>query len=68
MREIIAIIGWIVGVQGALGLAGRLFGDDPWGLVQKWWDVPPAGYVVLLVVGAGLVFYGEQGKARARRS
>ncbi|ARX85488.1 hypothetical protein ACFWZT_27325 [Streptomyces alboflavus] len=67
MKEIIAIIGWIVGVQGALGLAGRLFGDGPWGLVHKWWDIPTAGYAVLLAVGAVLAFYGEQGRARARR-
>lgn len=67
MKEIISIIGWVVGVQGGLGLAGRLFGENPWGLIHKWWDVPTAGYAVLLAVGAALAFYGEQGRTRARR-
>ncbi|MEV0324498.1 hypothetical protein ACIBKX_39130 [Streptomyces sp. NPDC050658] len=66
MKEIIAIVGWVVGIQGALGAAGRIFGDNPWGLVQKWWDVPTPGYLALLVVGAALAFWGETSKSRAK--
>ncbi|HET6860993.1 MAG TPA: hypothetical protein VFH94_28325 [Streptomyces sp.] len=64
MKEIVAIIGWVVGIQGALGVLGREFGDGPWGLVQQWWDVPTAGYVVLAVVGAVLALWGESGRRK----
>ncbi|MEW2524248.1 hypothetical protein [Streptomyces sp. NPDC047071] len=67
MKDIIALVGWVVGIQGALGFLGRVFGGDSWGLIQKWWDVPTAGYAALFVVGAVLAVYGEFGKARARR-
>ncbi|MEV0126336.1 hypothetical protein AB0I16_33130 [Streptomyces sp. NPDC050703] len=66
MREIIAIVGWVVGIQGALGTAGRLFGDGPWGLLHQWWDIPTPLYVALFVAGAALAVYGETGKKRAR--
>ncbi|MCH0541372.1 hypothetical protein I3F58_17755 [Streptomyces sp. MUM 203J] len=66
MKELIAVVGWFVGVQGLLGLAGRVFGEGPWGLLQKRWEVPTAGYAVLTVVGAGLAVYGERAKLRAR--
>ncbi|MGA4840342.1 hypothetical protein [Streptomyces sp. G45] len=66
MKEITAVIGWVVGIQGALGLAGRLSGNDPWGLLQKWWDIPTAGYAALLVLGFVLAVYGEKGKKAAR--
>ncbi|MEV0257598.1 hypothetical protein AB0H82_25490 [Streptomyces sp. NPDC050732] len=64
MREIIAIVGWVVGIQGGLGVAGRMFGDGPWGMLHKWWDVPTPLYAVLFVVGAGLALYGETSKQR----
>ncbi|MEV2256880.1 hypothetical protein AB0I94_41135 [Streptomyces sp. NPDC050147] len=66
MKEIIAIVGWVVGIQGALGAAGRIFGDESWGLIHKWWDVPTPGYVALLLVGAALAIWGESSKKRAR--
>ncbi len=65
-NETIAVIGWITAVQGALGAGGRLFGDEPWGLLQKWWDIPTAGYVVLLVAGAVIAPAGEAGRKRAK--
>lgn len=64
MKQIIAIVGWVVGIQGALGFAGRHFGDEPWGLFKQWWDIPTAGYLALLLVGAALAFWGESGKKR----
>ncbi|WP_282797799.1 hypothetical protein [Streptomyces sp. CC224B] len=68
MKEITAVVGWVVGIQGALGLLGKLFGGNSWGLVHKWWDVPTAGYAVLLVLGAALAFLGERGgRVRSRR-
>ncbi|MFE0178288.1 hypothetical protein ACFWZ2_38880 [Streptomyces sp. NPDC059002] len=66
MKEIIAIVGWVVGIQGGLGAAGRIFGDEPWGLLHKWWDVPTPLYLVLLVAGAALALYGELGKHAAK--
>lgn len=66
MKEIISIVGWVVGIQGGLGFFGRVFGDNPWGLVHKWWDVPTPGYLAMLVVGAALAFWAETNKNRAR--
>ncbi|MFJ3903127.1 hypothetical protein [Streptomyces sp. NPDC090025] len=65
-NEAIAVIGWIALVQGALGFAGRVFGDEPWGLLQKWWDIPNAGYIALFAVGVVLAFWGEGTKAKAK--
>ncbi|MFF8385612.1 hypothetical protein [Streptomyces kanasensis] len=66
MRELVTLIGWVAGIQGGLGIAGRYFGDHPWGLLQQWWDVPTPGYVALAVVGAVLAVHGETAKLRAR--
>ncbi|WP_367044117.1 hypothetical protein [Streptomyces sp. Je 1-332] len=68
MKEIIAIVGWVLGIQGALGAAGRIFGDEPWGLLQKWWDVPTPAYLALFALGAALAIWGETSKKRARSS
>ncbi|MEV6401092.1 hypothetical protein AB0M39_41025 [Streptomyces sp. NPDC051907] len=65
MKEIIAIIGWVVGIQGALGVAGRNFGDGPWGLLHKWWEIPTGGYIALAVVGLAMAVWGERTKKRA---
>ncbi|WP_236242766.1 hypothetical protein [Streptomyces sp. CC228A] len=66
MRELVALVGWLVGIQGVLGIAGRAFGDHPWGLLHRWWDIPTPGYAVLALVGAALAVYRETAKARAR--
>ncbi|MET7363954.1 hypothetical protein ABZS76_36690 [Streptomyces sp. NPDC005562] len=66
MREIIAIVGWVTGIQGALGVAGRVVGDEPWGMLHNWWDVPTPLYVVLFLAGTGLAFYAEDAKRRQR--
>ncbi|MFB7866254.1 hypothetical protein [Streptomyces sp. NPDC056069] len=60
-NEAIAVIGWIALVQG-----GRLFGDGPWGLLQKWWDVPTAGYIALFTAGVVLAAWAEITKQRAK--
>ncbi|MER8046046.1 hypothetical protein [Streptomyces sp. NPDC094032] len=65
-NEALAVIGWIALVQGGLGAGGRLFGDGPWGLLQKWWDIPTAGYLALLVVGIALAAVGETAKAKKK--
>ncbi|QEU92657.1 hypothetical protein CP970_18655 [Streptomyces kanamyceticus] len=64
MKEIIAVVGWVVGVQGGLGVGGRVFGDEPWGLLHKWWDVPTPLYVVLFVGGVSVAVYAEVAKKR----
>ncbi|MCF3123657.1 hypothetical protein IPZ68_28700 [Streptomyces arenae] len=66
MKQIIAIVGWIVGIQGALGVVGRTFGDKPWGALHQWWDISTPLYVLLAVVGGALALYGESAKARAK--
>ncbi|WP_306336064.1 hypothetical protein [Streptomyces sp. KL118A] len=66
MKEIIGIVGWVVGIQGALGIVGRMFGDEPWGALKIWWDVPTPLYAVLAVVGAVLAAYGEAAKKRRK--
>ncbi|MEU6949784.1 MULTISPECIES: hypothetical protein [unclassified Streptomyces] len=65
-NEVIAVIGWITLVQGALGAGGQTFGDKAWGLLQKWWDIPTAGYLALAVVGLALALWGETAKKRAK--
>ncbi|MEV5974212.1 hypothetical protein [Streptomyces sp. NPDC051921] len=65
-NEAIAIIGWIALVQGGLGAGGRLFGDGPWGLLQKWWEIPTAGYIALFAIGVALAAWGETAKQRAK--
>ncbi|MFF2571497.1 hypothetical protein ACIRQF_35735 [Streptomyces sp. NPDC101191] len=65
-NEAIAVIGWIALVQGGLGAGGRLFGDGPWGLLQKWWDVPTAGYIALFAAGVVLAAWAETAKQRAK--
>ncbi|MFE5485144.1 hypothetical protein [Streptomyces sp. NPDC056527] len=65
-NEVIAVIGWITLVQGALGAGGQIFGDNAWGLLQKWWDIPTAGYVVLALAGMALALWGESAKKRAK--
>ncbi|MDJ0465601.1 hypothetical protein [Streptomyces sp. H27-C3] len=64
MKETVAIIGWVVGIQGALGVLGRTFGDNPWGLLQQWWEIPTAGYAALAIAGAALAAWGEGGRRK----
>ncbi|WP_093799673.1 hypothetical protein [Streptomyces sp. Wb2n-11] len=66
MRGITGTVGWVIGVQGAPGVAGSVFGDHPWGLLQQWWVVPAGGYVALAVAGAVLALWG--GAARRKRA
>lgn len=61
MKVIAAVIGWIVGVQGALGVAGRVFSDEPWGVMRHWWDVPTGAYAALALLGGVLALWGETG-------
>ncbi|MFF7182913.1 hypothetical protein [Streptomyces sp. NPDC008121] len=65
-NETIAVIGWVTLVQGVLGAGGRMFGDQPWGLLHKWWDIPTAGYIALAIVGVAIAAWGEVTKKRAK--
>lgn len=65
-NEIILTIGWVAAIQGALGAAGQIFGDGPWGLLHQWWEIPVGGYLVLFLVGAAIAFMGESARRRAR--
>ncbi|WP_327354249.1 hypothetical protein [Streptomyces sp. NBC_01304] len=66
LREVVSIVGWIVGVQGALGAVGRLTTGNDWGLVHKWFDPPIALYVVMAVAGFCLAAYGESARQKAK--
>jgi hypothetical protein len=65
-NELIAVIGWIAAVQGGLGAGGRIFGNEPWGLLHLWWDVPTAGYLALLAVGLVVALTAESARKRSR--
>ncbi|MGV9314700.1 hypothetical protein ACWDR0_21315 [Streptomyces sp. NPDC003691] len=65
-NAVLEIVGWVAGIQGALGAGGLLFGDGPWGVVHQYWDLSVAGYIVLLVAGILLVGAAEVGKHRSR--
>ncbi|MEU3598660.1 hypothetical protein ABZ714_08000 [Streptomyces sp. NPDC006798] len=66
-NEALAIAGWIIGVQGALGAGGHLWGEEPWGLIHRYQELSLPAYVVLLLVGAALAGVGESGKKRRKR-
>ncbi|MER5885669.1 hypothetical protein ABT160_17705 [Streptomyces sp. NPDC001941] len=66
--EIVSAVGWISAVQGGLGTAGRLWGEQPWGLLHKWWDIPTPGYVVLLAVGLAIALTAEAGRKRGAKA
>ncbi|MGW2017988.1 hypothetical protein [Streptomyces sp. NPDC001927] len=65
-NEAIAIIGWVALIQGGLGAGGQIFGDKAWGLLQKWWEIPTAGYIVLALAGLALALWGEGAKKRGK--
>ncbi|MEU4273113.1 hypothetical protein [Streptomyces sp. NPDC026092] len=65
-NEAIAIIGWVALIQGGLGAGGQIFGDKAWGLLQKWWEISTAGYIVLALAGLALALWGEGAKKRAK--
>ncbi|GAA4906393.1 hypothetical protein ACFPM3_26075 [Streptomyces coeruleoprunus] len=67
MKQIVALIGWVVGVQGTLGVAGRIFGEKPWSAFHRWVDIPTAGYAVIALVGAAIAVYGETAKVKERK-
>ncbi|MFD5554938.1 MULTISPECIES: hypothetical protein [unclassified Streptomyces] len=66
MKEILAIVGWVVGIQGGLGLFGPVFGDQPMGLLHLWFDLPAAVYAVLLVGGLALGVWADVSRKRDR--
>ncbi|MFJ2744490.1 hypothetical protein ACIO3O_33105 [Streptomyces sp. NPDC087440] len=53
-NELLAALGWIIGIQGALGFIGRTWSDGDWGLLHLWFTPPTALYIVMAV--AGLAF------------
>ncbi|MGW1871540.1 hypothetical protein ACWCPS_39235 [Streptomyces mauvecolor] len=66
-KQVVGAIGWVIGIQGALGFAGARFGNGPWGFLHKLADIPAVGYLALAVVGAALAVWGETAK-KARRN
>ncbi|MGW0564217.1 hypothetical protein ACWDZ4_27335 [Streptomyces sp. NPDC003016] len=66
MRGITEAAGWIIGIQGALGVVGSVLGDNPWGLSPQWWGIPAGGCIALAVAAAVLAPWG--GAARKKRA
>jgi hypothetical protein len=64
--EIVALIGWVVGIQGVLGFAGRTWGSGDWGLLHLWFAPHVAVYVAMALVGAALALWGETARKRAK--
>ncbi|RFU82826.1 hypothetical protein DY218_30895 [Streptomyces triticagri] len=64
MKQIIGILGWIIGIQGALGLIGRLTTGNDWGMLRAWFEPHPFVYAAMVVVGFLLALPDE----RRRRS
>ncbi|MCX4664537.1 hypothetical protein [Streptomyces uncialis] len=64
MKEICAWTGWIVGIQGGLGLLGPVWGDGPQGLLHHWFDLSPAAYAVILVGGLALGIWADISRKR----
>ncbi|MFE3021486.1 hypothetical protein [Streptomyces sp. NPDC059256] len=65
-NEILLTIGWIAAIQGVLGAAGQIFGENPWGFVHLWWDIPVGGYLALFLVGAAIAFMGETARKKEK--
>ncbi|MCX4818541.1 hypothetical protein OG883_01180 [Streptomyces sp. NBC_01142] len=65
MKEIVAVIGSIVGIQGVLGFVGRTYSDQDWGLLQIWFHPPTPLYIALAVVGGAMALWGEAARKRA---
>ncbi|MGX2996587.1 hypothetical protein JNUCC64_20320 [Streptomyces sp. JNUCC 64] len=59
MKKFLCVVGWIVGVQGALGFFGPYVADRRLGLLPTWFDLPAAVYAGLLVVGVAVGLWGE---------
>lgn len=60
MKETVEIVGWVLGIRGAIGVTGRVLSDSDRGLVHTVIDSPPTAlYVVLAVVGAAPALWGE---------
>ncbi|MER5767748.1 hypothetical protein [Streptomyces sp. NPDC001985] len=65
-NDITLTAGWVTAIQGALGAGGRLLGDGPWGMLERWWDVPTAGYLAITAAGLLVAYAGEAARRRAR--
>ncbi|KUJ65887.1 hypothetical protein ACZ90_42730 [Streptomyces albus subsp. albus] len=62
MKQLMGIIGVIVAIQGVLGLAGLLFGDEAWGALHNWFDLPTLAYLGITAAGLALVAWSEHGR------
>ncbi|MFB7635460.1 hypothetical protein ACFC0M_31535 [Streptomyces sp. NPDC056149] len=58
------IIGFIVMLQGGLGLVGRLFFDGPWGVLHHFVDLPTPAYAGIFAVGVALLGWEEWDRNR----
>ncbi|MGW1147682.1 hypothetical protein ACWD6I_22120 [Streptomyces sp. NPDC002454] len=65
MKNSSSLVGWLLVVQGTLGLLGPLLGGRPMGLLPLWFDLSGAVYTGLMVGGALLI---RRGRAERRRT
>ncbi|MCX5205033.1 hypothetical protein OG897_26695 [Streptomyces sp. NBC_00237] len=65
-NELLAIIGWVVGIQGVLGFAGRTWSDGDWGLLHLWFTPPTALYIAMAILGLSLGIAGDLARKKAK--
>ncbi|MEU9602862.1 hypothetical protein [Streptomyces sp. NPDC048057] len=65
-NEVLSVVGWVTAVQGALGAGGQIWGEGPWGLLHKLWDLSVPAYVVIMVVGLAIALPTEVVRKRGK--
>ncbi|MEU5163083.1 hypothetical protein AB0G74_26230 [Streptomyces sp. NPDC020875] len=64
-KDVLTVAGWIIGIEGALGTFGLVRGEEPWGFLDVFWELPVGAYVALLVLGAVTAGAGELVRKRS---
>jgi hypothetical protein len=64
MKNSSSLIGWLLALQGALGLLGPALGGRPMGLLPLLFDLSGAVYTGLMVGGALLIRRGRAERGR----
>ncbi|MFI5807854.1 hypothetical protein [Streptomyces sp. NPDC051561] len=65
-NECVAVVGWILGIEGALGLIGIKWLDGDLGLIHLLFTPDTWVYVVLVVIGVGVAVGHEAARKRGR--
>ncbi|MGW5676646.1 hypothetical protein ACWEV4_16460 [Streptomyces sp. NPDC003860] len=63
-NEVLLIVGWVTAVQGGVGAGGLIWGEEPWGLLHRWWDLSVPAYLAIMVAGLAIALPVEALKRR----